>query len=1574
MKLTHTFLGSTLALVVKCLNKYNHKLIFLTVFVYLAVSQNVSGQQWYSPSVEAGFTVQYNQTFTTWDNTKFYAQWDAVEPNVFTVADVSDGYLQFAWSEKRVLRSKSTYNTPYVFSAVLDWSAGTTNNGGIIVRAKPDANIDALQEPGNDWAKFNRTGIAFYPTSDGQNMTVQFSAADNGAGSTPQARINVPKPTGVTNLLTDKGTIRIEDLGASLYVFYGGALYIRIDLGSLSGGVYTSGTVYNSNMISLGTFTGMEIVSVGKVGIAQRVSNLRLDSVEIKTLPTWPEQYNQSFTSWDNTKFYNQWNSIDPNAFSANDITSGYLQFAWTSKRILYSKNAYASYILTSDMDWSAGSSRGGIVLRANSTNIDDVQAPATGDPGFNRQGIAVYPAEDGNSMTVQFSGTIGTITPVTRISIPKPVGVTNLRNRGTLTVEDFGTSIYVYYNGFPFIKIELGGLSGDTYTSGTVYNSSLGVAGTFSGMVVPITGKVAIAQRDASMRLYRVSLQSKKIKTQTISYNAIGDKIVSASPFSLSATATSGLPVTFRIISGPATISGNVVSITGLGMVVTAASVLGGSEYFPAETRQTFFVQSSTALNQPEPLKAYGESWVATDAIGRALPDYTECGNSRANKYVGVFYLLWHGDIPIAAPIKTFPEIMLENPGSPAFQYGVNNYWGEPENGFYHPSDPWSTRRNLQMLANAGVDFLYIDFTNGAFGGGDVESFMSVALDMHNKGIPVPKIAIFMAWVYNVSMPTVLDKIYSHPEYDPLLFKWQGKPLLLADSVKMATEWPLLDAGLKDHFTWRKTWAFDANQWNFLDTYPQDYASYEGIPEQMPVTKAQGAPMLNGNVGQGSSFQGGVAPVYNQLWETDQSKYGYQFEEQWSRAHQVDPSIVCITGWNELVAGQWISDAANPVKFMGKEWNDPSWRCVNQATCPHKDANGNHTPHGWHVVDQFNTEFNRDIEPMKGGYTDNYYYQLVSHIRKFKGVSAPEAVSPSKTISIDGNLSDWSDVTPLYKDAPGDVVNRNFKNVNNSAILTNNTARNDIIESKTTYDATNLYFYVKTVANITPYTDPNWMLLFIDVDKNKATGWEGYDYVVNLGVTSSTQTTLKQWNGSSWANPVTITYSLSGNQMELIIPRTAVGLINSTPKFYFHWADNPQQLNDITGFFTDGESAPDRRFNYDFTAPDGIINGCFESPVTTTYQYGTMTNGWTFDTKTGVQRNASGMGAPTAPEGVQTAFVNKNGVITQNVNFSAGSYKIGFFAAKKSGNTQTIKVYYDATLIGTITPASATAWTYYWSSAFTATAGAHTIKFVGTKTTDQTAFIDGVDIVLQTTLTNGGFETPVTTTFQYSPFTNGWTFLAEPYGQSGVQKNGSAWTAPTAPEGTQTAFLQAAGRIYQDFAFAAGSYKITFYAAYRSINTQTQSVNVYCDGILIGTITPASSSSFGFYSTNRFTVAAGTHRIMFANVNSLGDIFIDNVNLVLGGYKAPELLTKLEDTGNEITIYPNPALSQITLSNVQLNSQIYIFTLDGKKVYSFLKKDSEPLNILVNSWCKGVYLVHIHTDKGNIIKKVIVE
>src|SRR4029079_11602144 len=83
--------------------------------------------------------------------------------------------------------------------------------------------------------------------------------------------------------------------------------------------------------------------------------------------------------------------------------------------------------------------------------------------------------------------------------------------------------------------------------------------------------------------------------------------------------------------------------------------------------------------------------------------------------------------------------------------------------------------------------------------------------------------------------------------------------------------------------------------------------------------------------------------------------------------------------------------------------------------------------------------------------------------------------------------------------------------------------------------------------------------------------------------------------------------------------------------------------------------------------------------------------------------------------------------------------------------------------------------------------------------------------------IADGGFEQVSVGAgqFQYRPTGSPWTFS----GSSGIAANNSGFTAgnPSAPEGTQVAFLQTPGSFTQSVSnWSAGSYVLTFNAAQR--------------------------------------------------------------------------------------------------------------------------------------------------------------
>jgi uncharacterized repeat protein (TIGR01451 family) len=89
--------------------------------------------------------------------------------------------------------------------------------------------------------------------------------------------------------------------------------------------------------------------------------------------------------------------------------------------------------------------------------------------------------------------------------------------------------------------------------------------------------------------------------QNQTITFNPLPNKVTTDPPFAISATASSGLPVTFTLVSGPATLSGNTVTLSGqTGTVTIRASQAGNASWNPATpVERSFTVSAPGLLNQ---------------------------------------------------------------------------------------------------------------------------------------------------------------------------------------------------------------------------------------------------------------------------------------------------------------------------------------------------------------------------------------------------------------------------------------------------------------------------------------------------------------------------------------------------------------------------------------------------------------------------------------------------------------------------------------------------------------------------------------------------------------------------------------------------------------------------------------------------------------------------------------------------------------------------------------------------------------------------------------------------------------
>ena len=582
-------------------------------------------------------------------------------------------------------------------------------------------------------------------------------------------------------------------------------------------------------------------------------------------------------------------------------------------------------------------------------------------------------------------------------------------------------------------------------------------------------------------------------------------------------------------------------------------------------------FLSAAEPAIPPAVETAGPDTWAAEDALGRKVGSYPA---QRGGKEVLLFYWTWHDreDAP-GAEVKNITNILRDNPGAmqdgdlPCWKEklsGNRYFWDEPLFGYYKTWDAWVLRKHAEMLAAVGVDAVFFDCTNGSeTWDRSTEALMAAWEAARRDGVRVPKIAFMLPFspVPNalVSLRHLYRSIYKPGRYPDLWYRRNGKPCIMAypDVLTKTPE----DGAIRAFFTFRPgqpdyvrgPWRDD--QWGWLENYPQHpYGKTPaGRPELVTAGVAQNAcPATKGHC---SAFNmpGAHARSFTRRNGFDTRKdaylYGANFSEQWDRVYELDPDAVFVTGWNEWTAGMWTNWQAKPFSF----------------------------------VDEFDADRSRDIEPVKswGERGDVYYLQFADRVRKFKGIGRTPRPSPPKTIRLD-SPGDWADVSPRYVDSKGDTVRRDSKGYCQMH-YTDTSGRNDIVEAKVARDAARVFFLAKTEDALTPSHGKAWMTLFIDTDRSRATGWQGYDLIVNRVPPSGGKALVERTSGKewSWTKATEAEMAVHGDTLVLALPRSLFG--GGTLDFEFKWGDNLKLEGDVMDFYISGDTAPLGRFNFVF-------------------------------------------------------------------------------------------------------------------------------------------------------------------------------------------------------------------------------------------------------------------------------------------------------------------------------------------------------------------------------------------------------
>ena len=210
--------------------------------------------------------------------------------------------------------------------------------------------------------------------------------------------------------------------------------------------------------------------------------------------------------------------------------------------------------------------------------------------------------------------------------------------------------------------------------------------------------------------------------RTQTISFAALTNKTLGNAPFTLSATATSGLPVSFSIVSGPATISGNTVTLTGVGTVVISATQAGNENYLAATPVQQSFEVTGTAINCTASGFITREQYNAANSFG--TPVVSSLTSLEANNQGDFFVARILGYIcPPQTGNYTFwisgdqaTRLTLSTDANPANAQLIA-YSFNPTN--FHEYNKYATQKSALIYLEAGKKY-YIEAQHAEFWGGD--------------------------------------------------------------------------------------------------------------------------------------------------------------------------------------------------------------------------------------------------------------------------------------------------------------------------------------------------------------------------------------------------------------------------------------------------------------------------------------------------------------------------------------------------------------------------------------------------------------------------------------------------------------------------------------------------------------------------------------------------------------------------------------------------------------------------------------------------------------------------------------
>jgi Cys-rich repeat protein len=327
-----------------------------------------------------------------------------------------------------------------------------------------------------------------------------------------------------------------------------------------------------------------------------------------------------------------------------------------------------------------------------------------------------------------------------------------------------------------------------------------------------------------------------------------------------------------------------------------------------------------------------------------------------------GIFYSTWHCIAANNTPVHDISRVLA---GEQSFGgYGVFHYWGRPAAGYYCPSNSDAVlRQHAEQLRDAGIDFAFIDATNHAYVDARSHDTPGMILSPLDRLLAVwstvpgaPRLVPWVPVVEAGQSPTVytvdamLQRLAAYPG---MHFEYLGKPLVLITANAQYPVDAAREAELAASYTVRRMWGMFASNgadWSFLQPCKASPTSSDPC-DQRVASSGDGIEQISISVAYQQTFM-------NVATATPKHR-GLTLRKQFQRAFDwPETPIITITGWNEWIA--------------------------QRQPCGHEACPCSAYPDGC-FIDQWDVEYNRDIEPGEDEMGDYYYRLMRSCIALFR-------------------------------------------------------------------------------------------------------------------------------------------------------------------------------------------------------------------------------------------------------------------------------------------------------------------------------------------------------------------------------------------------------------------------------------------------------------------------------------------------------------------------------------------------------------------------------------------------------------